>query len=254
MLEQKQTVRAVDRALQLLKCFTFERKEISLAEISKISKLPKTTAFRLLVSLEEQGFVIKDEVTQNYRLGILLFKLGSIVASDMELRKVSLPVLEEIANKTKETVNINIVQNNERFCIEKIEGSHDLRQFIDIGKGLPLYKGASGKILMAYLPLERQIKMLDNIKEDLGKSKSELLTELQNIKEKGLAISHDERVLGAASVSAPIYNHIGDVVAGLTISSASVRFTEERVEEFTKMALEGAMKISSALGYGDGSV
>lgn len=252
MSEDKQTVRAVDRALQILKSFTFEKKQMSLTEICKLSELPKTTVFRLLIALEEQGFVEKDSVTQNYKLGALLFRLGSIVSSDLEVKKVSLPILEELAEKTKETLNINIVQNDVRVCVVKVEGSHDLRQFIEIGKGLPLHKGASGKVLLAYLPRDRQEQIIESINDDLGKSKKEFMAELDEIRKNGFAASQDERVLGAAAVSAPIFDCMGNLAGGLTISGASIRFTEERVKELVALGMEASCRISAALGYKGG--
>jgi len=252
MLEDKQTVRAVDRALQILKSFTFEKRQMSLTEICKLSELPKTTVFRLLTALEEQGFIQKDSITQNYKLGALLFRLGSIVLSDLDIKKVSLPILEELAAKTKETLNINIVQDDERVCLVKVEGSHDLRQFIEIGKGLPLHKGASGKVLLAYLPEDRQEQILNSINEDMGKSRKEFMAELNEIRKNGYAVSRDERVLGAAAVSAPIFDCMGNLAGGLTISGATIRFTEERVRELIILGTEASNRISSALGYEGG--
>lgn len=252
MSEDKQTVRAVDRALHILKSFTFEKRQMSLSEICKISELPKTTVFRLLTALEEQGFVVKDNLTQNYKLGALLFRLGSIVSSDLEIKKISLPILEELAEKTKETLNINVVQNDVRVCVVKVEGSHDLRQFIEIGRDLPLHKGASGKVLLAYLPKEKQEQIVESLKDDLGKSKKDFIAELDKIRKAGFAASIDERVLGAAAVSAPIFDCMGNLVGGLTISGASVRFTEKRVKELIELAVEASGRISKALGYEGG--
>lgn len=249
MANDKSIVRSVERALQLLKCFSFEHKEMSLATLSKISGLPKTTVFRLLTCLEEQGFVEKDTLTQNYKLGLVLFQLGNIVASNMELRKVSIPIMEELAEKTGETININIVRDNKRVCIEKKDGSHDLRQFIEIGKSVPLYRGASGKLLLAFLPEEQKFEILESAKDDLRKSIEQMVAELDEIKRKGYAVSRDERVLGAAAVSTPIFDYTGKLVAGLTISGAAVRFTKERIDEFIKLAIDGALRISQALGY-----
>lgn len=251
MDEDKSTVRAVDRALHILKCFTFEQKEMNLADLCKVSGLPKTTVFRLLASLEKSGFVVKDERTQTYRLGMVLFQLGNIVSSSIELRKISLPIMEELAKKTKETININIVQGQERVCIEKVDGSHDLREFIQVGRSLPLYKGASGKILLAYLPEAIQKEILKNAASNLKEPAENVLKQLETIRRNGYAVSQNERVLGAAAVSAPILNYDGKLVAGLTISGATVRFTKEKIDEFIKLVVNGAKEISKNLGYKD---
>jgi len=123
----------------------------------------------MLASLENQGFIEKNRTTQTYKLGIILLNLGNIVSSGLEIRKIALPVMREIAEKTGETVDLNIIQEGKRICIEKVDGKFSLRQFVEIGRRLPLYKGASGKLLLAYLPKEEQKEILYKVKYDLKK-------------------------------------------------------------------------------------
>jgi len=240
----RQSVRAVERALQLLNCFSFDKKELTLGELSSGSGLPKPTVFRLLVPLEASGFIEKDARTQTYRLGIAVFQLGQIVQASLELRRVALPVMEELGEKTGETINLNIVRGRERVCIEKVDGKHDLRRFVELGKGLPLYGGASGKLLLAFLPDRQRREILADVGPSAG-----LAEQLEQIRQTGYAVSHDERVLGAAAVSAPILDHEGKLLAGLTISGASVRFTPDKVADFVELAVWGAKKISAAMGF-----
>jgi len=246
MAQDKQSVRAVNRALELLKCFLNKSKEMSLIELAECTNLPKTTVLRLMTSLEEEGFIEKDSIVHKYRLGIVLFQLGTIVANDLELKKISLPIMEDLALQTKETININIIQNDKRVCIEKVEGSYDLRQFVEIGKEFTLLKGASGKILFAYLPKEKQLELLEQEKEITDKE--EFLARMDEIKNRGCYSSKDERVLGAAAISVPIKDVNGEVVAGLTISGASIRFTEEKSNKYIQLAKESADRISKSLG------
>jgi len=202
----------------------------------------------MLASLENQGFIEKNRTTQTYKLGIILLNLGNIVSSGLEIRKIALPVMKEIAEKTGETVDLNIIQEGKRICIEKVDGKFSLRQFVEIGRRLPLYKGAFGKLLLAYLPKEEQKEILYKVKYDLKKSIKEALAELDDINEKGFAVSQNERVMGAAAVSAPILNK-GNIIAGLTISGASIRFTEDKVKYHEKLIVKGAQEISKRVGY-----
>jgi len=156
--------------------------------------------------------------------------------------------MKEIAEKTGETVDLNIIQEGKRICIEKVDGKFSLRQFVEIGRRLPLYKGAFGKLLLAYLPKEEQKEILYKVKYDLKKSIKEALAELDDINEKGFAVSQNERVMGAAAVSAPILNK-GNIIAGLTISGASIRFTEDKVKYHEKLIVKGAQEISKRVGY-----
>lgn len=251
MNDNRQSVRSVERALHLLKCFSFDRKRMSLAELSTASGLPKPTVFRLLVPLEQYHFIKRDEKSQTYSLGIELFQLGQIVQSDLELRRVALPVMEELCEKTGETININILQGKERVCIEKIEGKHGLRQFVEVGKSMTLFRGASGKVLLAFLPKEHQLEIIKDAEEYLGTDVAALRSRLEQIKSDGYAVSYDERVLGAAAVSVPIVNHAGKLVGGLTVSGATVRMTADKAQEYVRLAVDAAKRISKMLGYKD---
>jgi len=82
-----------------------------------------------------------------YHLGIKLFEWGCIVQEQMEIRSYAFPIMKELAEKTEESVDLNIILDRKRVSIEKIESFHDIRRVIELGKSLPLYTGGSGKVL-----------------------------------------------------------------------------------------------------------
>lgn len=226
---------------------------MGITELSRTVRLPKGTVHRLVSSLVAKGFLARNEATGRYRLGLSLFRLGSVFLNQMEVREAALPVLHELARLTGETVNLNIARDRRRVCIEKVESSHDIRHFVELGRPLPLYCGASGKVLLAFLP-EEEIEAV--IAEGLLPLTPRTVTdpqrlrrELAEIRRRGYAVSKDERVEGASAVSAPIYDSAGRVVAGLTISGPTYRFTPERVARFIELVKQGAARISASLGY-----
>lgn len=245
-----ETVRSVERAIDILTSFSIEEPILTVPEISQKTGLTKSTVFRLLASLESKGMVQKIPSTYEYKLGIRLLALGNIVQSSLELIDVAKPIMRGLSEKTQETVNINIIQGLKRVCIDRIDGNQALRKVSEVGKLLPLHKGASGKLLLAFSDQELMTKVLKEQREFMSEAAlNELKLELFDIREKGYATSLSDRLEGTASVSAPIKDYTGKVIAGLTVSGPLVRFTEERIENFIKEVLESSERVSKNLGY-----
>lgn len=245
-----ETVRSVERAIDILTSFSIEEPILTVPEISQKTGLTKSTVFRLLASLESKGMVQKIPSTYEYKLGIRLLALGNIVQSSLELIDVAKPIMKGLSEKTQETVNINIIQGLKRVCIDRIDGNQALRKVSEVGKLLPLHKGASGKLLLAFSDQELMTKVLKEQREFMSEAAlNKLKLELFDIREKGYATSLSDRLEGTASVSGPIKDYTGKVIAGLTVSGPLVRFTEERIENFIKEVLESSERVSKNLGY-----
>ena len=173
---------------------------------------------------------------------------------DMELSSIARPTLRECADKTKESVEINVVMDDHRVCIAKIDSERTLRYVIPLGKNLPLYRGGSGKLLLAYLPSEKQQQILRDNEADLGKSIEEVQKDLEQIRTNGYSVSISDRLVGAFAVSAPVRDSSGAVIAGLTISGASARYSEKEIQGVLEEVVRGARKISMEMGYEENGV
>lgn len=247
-------IESIKRAVQILHTFSLEEKELGITELSKRLNLHKSTVYRILVTLANEGIVLKNQVNQKYRLGIVLFKWGSIVQHQMEIREFALPIMKELAERTKESVYLNVISGRERVCIEKVESSNDVRRVIKLGVNLPLYTGGSGKAILAYLMDEEIQKFIQEEKlvaftTNTITDPERLLEDLRDIREKGYAIAIGERVPGATTIGAPIFNYTQKVVASITISGPSERITEQKIKTFSSFAKEAARKISTLLGH-----
>lgn len=247
-------IQSIKRAVQILNSFTFKKDELGVSELSERLNLHKSTVHRILVTLEDEGFVAKDQVSQKYRLGIKLFELGHIVKEQIEIRNYALPIMKELAQKTEESIDLNILSDGKRVSIEKIESPHDVRRIIQLGKSLPLYCGGSGKALLAFLPDEEIDKIIQKEKFIPFSPKTitdpiKLKEHLKEIRKNGYAISFEERILGSASVAAPILDYKGKVVASLSISGPTTRFTKKKVPILISLVKVATQKISASLGY-----
>ncbi|MBN2396372.1 MAG: IclR family transcriptional regulator [Candidatus Atribacteria bacterium] len=247
-------IHSIQRAIRILEVFSLRRKELSITELSRELNLHKSTVHRILVTLEDEHFIKKNQSSNQYWLGLKLFELGNIVKEHFEIRDYALPVMKDIASKTAESIDLNIIVDFRRVSIEKIESPHDIRRIIQLGKSLPLYSGGSGKAILAFLP-ENEIDQI--LKEEnlmpLGPKTItdpiKLKEHLKEIRKQGYAISFEERMMGSASIAAPIFNHDRRVIASLSISGPINRFTKEKISKFTLLIKEGSQKISNSLGY-----
>lgn len=245
---------SIKRCALILNALGSQNKELGISELSRLLDLHKSTVHRMLVTLEDENFVAYNKTLQKFRLGIKLLELGSMAKEQIDIKNVAWPIMQEIAQKTEESIDLNILIDDRRVSIEKIESPHDLRRTIQLGKSLPLYCGGSGKAILAFLPnseIERILQKSDLV--PLGPNtiiNPEVLNEhLKEIREKGYAMSFEERTLGSASIAAPILNEQNYAIASLSISGPSLRFTEEKISLFASLVKKAASDISNDCGY-----
>jgi len=247
-------VKSVDRALGLLDVMAREKKELELVELSRKANINTTTLYRLLQTLKSRGFVVEDSHRGKYRLGLKLVELGHAVVEQIQLRKIALPFLEELMQKTGETANLVILDEGEAIYIEKVESPASLRMFHRIGKQAPAHATGVGKVLLASLSSDKveeiiRKKGLARLTENTITSPEMLQQELEKIRKQGYAIDDEECEVGAKCLAAPIKDYTNQVVAAVSISGPSVRLTEEKLEKLVDVVKETAYKISQKIGY-----
>lgn len=250
-LEKKNTVQSVERAIDLLDCFSVTDYELSISDFVQKTKLNRTTVFRLLYTLEEKGLVNRNENTGTYRLGYKFVGMAQIVKENLDVRQEALPYLKRISKQTGETVSLNILRSQRRICIEKVDGTEDIRQFVQLGNPYYLVKGASGKVLLAFHSDEEIGKVLDEWETVHGQrlDRKEYFKGLQRIRERKVAVSDSDRVFGAVSISAPILDSDNNPIAGISISSLSIRLSDEKKEEYQELIKNAAKELSNKYRY-----
>jgi DNA-binding IclR family transcriptional regulator len=250
-LGKKNTVQSVERAIDLLYCFSIKEFELSISDFVDKTKLNRTTVFRLLATLEEKGVVNKNNRTGLYSLGYRMISFAQIVNENFDVRREALPYLKRISKQTGETVSLNILRSGRRVCIEKVEGTEDIRQFVQLGNPYYLVKGASGKVLLAFHS-DEEIEEVIREWETIHKTTIDRMNyfdELKKIRENETAISEGERVFGAISISAPILNADNKPIAGLSISSLSIRLTDKEKKEYRELVRNAVKEISGKYRY-----
>ncbi|MGG1659942.1 IclR family transcriptional regulator [Brevibacillus sp. NRS-1366] len=254
MVSADNSMQTISRTVQILRSFSKDEKELSLAQFHHKLGLSKSSLQRILNTLVNYGFLEKDDKKKTYRLGNELYYLGKLVEEHSHLLTTTKPYLKTVRDRFGESVYLNIIENDQRKCIAFEEGKHDLMTISYIGQTSPLYAGASAKLLLAHLPEEEMTQYLQDIElkaitDATVTDKAALQKELATIRANGYASSYGERVIGVCSVSAPIVNRWGETIAGVSISAPMIRVNDETFRKFIETIKETARQISNEFKF-----
>jgi DNA-binding IclR family transcriptional regulator len=247
-------MQTLTRVIQILDCFTLDRYELGVREVARITGLSSSVCGRMMTALKNEGILLQNDISKMYSIGPKTLRWAEIYSTNLDIRNVALPVINELLLKTQETISLYILDGSERLCIERMESAQNVRIVARIGRRLPLYAGSAGKVLLAFLPFHRQeeiIKSMD-FKPYTARTIQNpqiLRQELRKIRQQGYAFSDGEWVADAAGIAAPIFDQKNDVIAALTVSGPSSRFSPQAIHSYKEIILQGAEKISSDLGY-----
>lgn len=251
-------VQTIERASLILDILGKSPQGLSVGDLSKKTGFPKGTTHRLLTSLAYFDYIRQDLMTKNYHLGFKLVELGNLLLNQIDLRTEAHPYLIELADRTKETAHMVILDRNEALYVDKVDASEPnggLRMVSRLGSRIPAHCSAVGKILLAFLPEERLVSIV----EDKGLPRrtentitdiEELKKHLQLIREQDYALDDEENEKGVKCVAAPIRDQKGEVKAAISISVPGSRIrTDMLLTTHKDQVAETAMKISNKLGY-----
>jgi len=250
-------INSLQRGLSLLHLFVDSQKGISAGQIAKLSGLPVSTVHRFLMNLTSAGYLNCDG-DGDYHLGIACVSLGQAALSQLDLRRLSVPYLQELNHRTRETVHLTVRFGLSAVYVEKLDSSEPLRIHSRIGAAIPLYCTAVGKVLLAYLPEQEQAAVLDRIEihrftaNTVG-SPQELQTQLQLVRKNGYACDLEEHEAHIRCVAAPIWDHTGAVNASLSITGPAVRMGVARLRQLGPLTRDVGLLISRDLGYRNSS-
>lgn len=244
--------KTVVRSMDIVNLFN-DHAELSFQEIIDFSSIPKTSVYRMLMSLEEMGFLEKG-IDSKYRLGLLFLKFGHLVSSRLDIRQVAYPIMENLHNDVKEAINLIIKQGDEAIYIEKIDRNQKVRLYTAIGRRSPLYAGACSRVILSYLPEPEITAYMESIELEpfaMGTitDKKLLHDTIRQAKKDGYTLSNSELENHTSAIAAPIFDVKGNVVAGLSIAGIEANYQIENIPIFAAKVKEAAKEISQRLGY-----
>ncbi len=245
-------VRSVDRAASLLLALGDFQGEAGVTELARRLGLHKSTASRLLATLERRGLVEQDEETGKYRLGIVVIRLAERAERTLDLRAIAMPELERLARLTRETTGLGVLDGEMLMTVAQADGPNLVAVGDWTGRTAPLHCLAAGKVLMADLA-EREVlrivrKGLVAHTDRTITGLEPLLEELARIRRRGFATAVGEFEPGLNAVSAPVHDARGAVIAAVDIWGPAFRLTPRRVPELAGQVREAAANISIRLG------
>jgi len=249
-------ITALQRGLRLLQLFSESPGGLSAKQVAARSRLPVSTVHRFLVNLENAGFLncSRDGI---YQLGIACFAIGQAALGQLDIRRVSLPYLEDLNRQTRETIHLTLRHGLSAVYVEKLDSPEQLRIYSRIGAAVPLYCTAVGKVMLAYMPDHEREKALHQLvlkrftPNTVG-NLQELAAELYRVRKNGYACDLEEHELHIRCIAAPVWDNEGKVHASVSITAPMVRMTVTRLRQLAPVIQAAGLQISRELGYPTG--
>lgn len=246
------TVQSVDRALTILESLA-RHGEAGVTELAGDLAVHKSTAFRLVATLESHGLVEQTEDRGKYRLGVGLLRLAGATTARLDVVQEARPVCRKLAADTGETVNIAVLADRAALYLDQVAGSSALQPHNWVGQHIPLHATSNGKVLLCGLEPDRLADLLGSLPAYTDMTitkKGQLRRELDRVREQGFAVAVDELEVGLTAAAAPIRNAHGDVIASMSVSGPTFRLDENRVAHVVSLLVRAADEVSHRLGWG----
>jgi DNA-binding IclR family transcriptional regulator len=241
----------VDKAFTLLEAWRQRGEVLGVSELSRRTRLPKSTSHRLLGILEAAGVV--ERVVGGHRLGDRLHGFSALLSSDSppELRETCLPYLQDLYELTHETVHLAVLDGEEVYCVEKLYGHRRSPLASRVGGWLPAHSTALGKALLAYSGEARQRRVLHGtLRQYTAATVTQPLrlgAELRATRLRGVAFDHQETHPTVRCVAAPVLDRQGRAVAAISISGVSDRFDPSAVvDRLRRTARAASVELAGA--------
>jgi IclR family transcriptional regulator, KDG regulon repressor len=241
------------KALDVLECIAFAERPLSAADVAKLCKLSRPTAYRLICTLVTRGYVAEED-DSHYRLGTQALSLSQNVLDSLDLPEFAQPYLRGLSDITNETAYLSILDDDEILYVGKAESSQSLRTNTKIGSRNMLHCTSMGKAILAFLPendrvkLVKRLKLVNNTATTITNPNA-LLEELAAIRAQQFSIDNEESEDGVRCVGAPIFDRSGRVFAAISVSGPAYRLSTARLVALSSLVMDTARTISSRFGY-----
>jgi len=246
-------ITSLQRGLRLLDLFVKAEKGLTASQVAKLSGLPVSTVHRFLMNLEASGF-LNCSGTGSYHLGVACFSLGQAALGQLDIRRLSVPYLQDLNLQTRETIHLTVRHGLSAVYVEKLDSPEPLRIYSRIGAAVPLHCTGVGKVMLAYMSLEEQTRILSQLEfkritpNSIG-SMQELQTHLLKVRRNGYACDLEENEPHIRCIAAPIWDHTGAVNSAVSVTGPAVRMSMMRLRQLAPLIQDAGIKISRELGY-----
>lgn len=250
----RNTDSSVTRILAILESFDGGDPDRSLAEIARHARLSKPSAHRFLQALHHERCVVQDPGSRRYRIGPRVFELGMLFQRHLDVRREALPAMHRLRDASGETVVISALLDGWLVVVDQLISHFELKLTQEMGRRYAPTAGATGRVLLAFLPPRAQARIIRAHAAGLpGREHQQFLDRLAVVRRDGMDVSASERIVGALALAGPVWGQHQEPVAALSITGPVSRFTAETFAR-TIPALKRALdEVSTALGGGAAS-
>lgn len=240
----------ISKAFAIIRAFTDKKAEWGVNELARYLDIPASSLHRNLKTFKEEHILELSDETKKYSIGPELVRISSIVSSQIEIKSVAKPFLQEISSAFNQSVYLGIFHPKYKKIsfVEGVHSQNPLQYVLEIGALQPIHIAASGKVVLSYL--EDEI-VQDIFKEErVGQEKQgETLDEIQLVHEQGYLVTFGERLSGASGTAAPIFDSTQKVIGCITCVIPFNQYEDVSKEDLARRVMDSAEKISSVLGY-----
>lgn len=253
VMPETRSVVALRRGLAILDAFSAGQDELGVNEIARMVDMHKSTVSRLCSTLEQAGYLSRDDVTDKYRLGARIRQLTGASSRDIELRTAARDVLHQLAETSGETVTMVVRDGLDVTTIEVVEGPSLVRMQARVGARTQVHASAGAKAVLAWLPEEELMRIIDawpraRLTPNTVTDRDELVRHLTSLRERGYSIDNEEMEIGLRCVGAPVRDQSGEVISAVAISAPRFRLQDGDFDRFGLMVRQAADAISTRLG------
>jgi IclR family acetate operon transcriptional repressor len=251
VFNMSESIRAVDRALDILLCFTRQTPQLTMTQIADQVGMNKSTVHRLLGTLERKRFLQRDPSTGLYHLGIRLFQMAYLTLKQNDLRKHAAPFLHRLCEQHRETITLSVLDDTDVLFLDVVESPQRVKLAASIGQRIPAFATAAGKALLAFLPDEVAKKVIEPGMQQFTprtiQSPDAFYKDLYQTRERGFSISEQEYEEGINAVASPILDPTGQPIAAITAAGPAYRLLREQMIEIGPDIVATAQEIAQAL-------
>lgn len=245
------SVQSVDRAMTILAILA-RNGDSGVTEIAAELAVHKSTAFRLLATLEAHRMVEQVGERGLYRLGVGNLRLAGATTARLDVVSEARDVCRQLAATTGETVNVAVLADTAALYVDQVAGSSALQSHNWVGQRIPLHATSNGKVLLSEMSedaVHAAVRELPQLTDKTITDRERLAAELAHVRQAGYALANNELEVGLSAAAAPIRNVRGDIVASISVSGPSFRLTDERMDAVIPSVLAAASEVSHRLGW-----
>lgn len=247
----KYAVPAVERTIRILH-FLRDNKQASVSEIASSLNITRSNCFAILKTLQHHNFLMFDEATKKYSLGMALLEVTRFMTRDLSIIQIVRPWLTRLVASTGlSALLVQRISELRMMVLDREETSRDIRLTVSVGTRIPITFSATGRAVLAYLPEDERERLIRSVEVSPVTSRTiiqpdEIRREVENIRQRGYSIAYEESLAGVIAIAAPVFDETGRPLYAVTILGIAI--PQERLESLGRELCRAASEITGAIG------